>query len=68
VTWTSSDTDPRLLLPADYTFQPTDNGMVTFSGGVTLITLGNQSITATDTVSGITGTATVAVGSGLPPG
>ena len=67
VTWTSSDTDPGLLLPADYTFQPTDNGMVTFSGGVTLITLGNQSITATDTVSGITGTATVAVGSGLPP-
>jgi plastocyanin len=64
VTWTSSDTDPGVLLPADYTFQPTDNGMVTFSGGVTLITLGNQSITATDTVSGITGTAAVAVGSG----
>jgi DNA-binding beta-propeller fold protein YncE len=62
VTWTSSDTDPGVLLPADYTFQATDNGMVTFSGGVTLITLGNQTLTATDTVSGITGTATVIVG------
>jgi hypothetical protein len=29
---------------------------------VTLITLGNQTVTATDTVSGITGSATIAVG------
>jgi hypothetical protein len=62
VTWTSSDTDPGVLLPADYTFQPTDNGMVTFPAGVTLITLGNQTLTATDTVSGITGSATILVG------
>jgi hypothetical protein len=62
VTWMSSDTDPGVLLPADYTFQPTDNGMVTFPAGVTLITLGNQTLIATDTVSGITGSATVMVG------
>jgi hypothetical protein len=64
VTWTSSDTDPGVLLPAAYTFQATDNGMVTFTAGLTLITLGDQTLTATDTVSGITGTATVTVGPG----
>jgi probable HAF family extracellular repeat protein len=62
VTWTSSDTDPGVLLPPDYPFQPTDNGKVTFPAGVTLITLGNQTFTATDTVSGITGSATIVVG------
>ena len=62
VTWTSSDTDAAVILPADYTFQPTSNGMVTFPGGMTLITLGNQTLTATDTMSGITGSATLMVG------
>jgi hypothetical protein len=64
VTWTSSDTDPGVLLPANYTFQPTDNGRVTFPGGVTLITFGNQTLTVTDAVSSITGSATVTVGPG----
>jgi streptogramin lyase len=62
VTWTSSDPDPNVLLPADYTFQASDNGMVTFPAGVMLITLGNQTLTATDTVSGITSGVTVMVG------
>jgi hypothetical protein len=62
VTWTSSDPDAGVLLPAAYTFQPTDNGLATFPGGVTLITLGNQTLTATDTVSGITGSVMVMVG------
>jgi hypothetical protein len=62
VTWTSSDTDPGVILPADYTFQATDNGKVTFPGGVTLITLGNQTLTAADTLSGISGNASVTVG------
>jgi hypothetical protein len=61
VTWTSTDQDPNVQLPSDYQFQPSDDGQVTFPGGVTLISLGNQAITATDTVSGITGSATVAV-------
>jgi len=55
VTFSTSDTDPGVVLPADYTF----------TGGVTLNTPGDQTITATDTASGITRTATVPV---VPPG
>jgi streptogramin lyase len=62
--FTTSDMDPGVVLPPDYTFQPSDAGMMTFPGGVTLITRGDQTLTATDTVSGITGTATVTVTSG----
>jgi streptogramin lyase len=62
--FTTSDLDPGVMLPLDYTFQASDAGMVTFPGGVTLITLGDQSLTATDTTSGITGTSTVTVTSG----
>jgi hypothetical protein len=68
VTFSTSDPDSGVVLPPDYTFQPSDQGMVTFPGGVTLITVGDQSLTATDTVSGITGTATVTVTSGTVPG
>ncbi len=64
VTWTTSDADPGISLPADYPFQTTDSGIHLFQGGVTLVTLGAQTLTATDTVSGITGSATVTVGSG----
>jgi plastocyanin len=65
VTWTTNDPDMGVLLPPDYPFQPTDNGMVTFSGGVTLITLGNQSIIAFDTANPtIAGSATITVGPG----
>ena len=65
VTWASSDSDPGVILPADYTFQATDNGVASFPAGVTLITPGNQSLTATDTASGITGSGTLTV---APPG
>jgi hypothetical protein len=71
VHFTTSDMDPGVVLPADYTFQPTDAGMVTFGSGVTLITPGDQSLTVTDTVSGITGSTTVTVtgpGTGSPAG
>jgi hypothetical protein len=55
--FTSSDS--QATLPADYTFQAADNGVKTFSGGVTLKTAGSQSVTATDTVaSSITGQQT----------
>jgi hypothetical protein len=64
VTWTSSETDPGLLLPVDYTFQAAESGMHIFPTAVTLITVGDQTLTATDTVSGITGLATVTVGPG----
>jgi uncharacterized repeat protein (TIGR03803 family) len=48
--------DPKAVLPANYTFTGSDAGQHTFS--VTLKTAGSQSVTATDTAtSGITGTA-----------
>jgi hypothetical protein len=62
--WASSDTDPGVVLPADYTFQGSDAGMHIFLTGTTLITPGDQTLTATDTVSGITGSATVTVDAG----
>jgi hypothetical protein len=47
------------VLPPDYTFQPSDSGVASFV--VILNTLGDQTVTATDTVSGITGSATITV-------
>lgn len=49
VTFTSSD--PQAILPANYAFQPSDHGQVTFPGGVTLFTAGWQWVMATDTVN-----------------
>jgi hypothetical protein len=63
VTFSTTDPDPGVILPADYTFT-TGNSVHTFSGGVTLVTVGNQTLTATDKASGITGTVTVTVGPG----
>ncbi|HTC95424.1 MAG TPA: hypothetical protein VK699_18400 [Terriglobales bacterium] len=48
-------------VPADYTFVPADNGVHTFTNGVTLTTAGGQIVSATDTLSGINGNALVAV-------
>jgi hypothetical protein len=59
VTFSSSDTDPGVVLPPAYTFQASDHGTVTFAGAVTLITSGDQTIFVTDLQSGITGFATV---------
>jgi hypothetical protein len=39
-------------LPADYTFLPGDNGVKTFTSGVTLVTAGSQDVTVTDTEDG----------------
>jgi plastocyanin len=55
-----TSSDGGATLPADYTFQPSDQGTHTFQ--VTLATPESQSITATDIlVNSITGTATVGV-------
>ncbi|RZB30244.1 MAG: hypothetical protein SRB1_02524 [Desulfobacteraceae bacterium Eth-SRB1] len=55
VAFTSSD--DQKVVPADYTFLTGDNGAKTFAGGVTLKTVGEQTVTATDTTTGtITGT------------
>ena len=66
VTFSTSDPNPGVVLPPDYTFRPSDAGMATFPGGVTLITPGDQTLTATDTESGITGTSTVTAGGNAP--
>jgi streptogramin lyase len=65
VTFSTTDPDASVVLPADYTFtigEGGDHGVHTFSGGVTLVTLGDQILTVTDKVNGITGSVTIAVG------
>ena len=56
-----------VTLPANYTFVAGDNGVHVFSNAFTLVTSGNRTITATDTVTGsITGTsAIIAVSAGV---
>ncbi len=61
VHFTTTDRASGVVLPADYTFQTYNQGAVTFPGGATLITQGDQLITVTDTGSGITGSADVTV-------
>jgi Cep192 domain 4 len=58
-----TSTDSQAVLPGDFVFTPSDQGMQTF--GATLQASGTQTITATDTVnSAIVGMATVTVGGG----
>ena len=65
VTFGTTDTDPGVVWPADYTFTAADQGVHAFAGGCTLITPGQQTVTATDTAdSTITGMATVTVNPG----
>jgi hypothetical protein len=56
-----TSSDGAAVLPANYTFLSTDNGVHTFS--VTLNTVGTQTVTATDTpnsqVTGVSGPITV---------
>ena len=55
--FTTTDTAATSVLPADYRFVAADSGTHIFAGA-TLVTAGNQTITATDTVSSaITGNA-----------
>jgi hypothetical protein len=62
VHFTTTDGQPSAVVPGDYTFVAADNGEHTFTNGVTLVTAGGQSVTATDTVTGtITGSASVTV-------
>jgi|GEM_PF-1461995 len=50
VTFTSSDSAIGVVLPGPHTFVPSESGTYAFVNGVTLITSGNQTVTATDTV------------------
>ena len=60
VHFTSSDA--QAVVPPDYTFIAADNGVHTFTNGVTLKTAGSQSVTATDiATSSITGSGSSTV-------
>jgi len=62
VHFTTSDTGSGVALPSDYTFTGSDKGSHTFSNGVTLVTVGSQTVKATDTVSSsLTASASVTV-------
>ena len=62
VQFTTSDSGTGSAVPANYTFTGGDNGVHTFTNGVTFVTAGSQTLTVTDTTtSSITGTATVTV-------
>src|SRR5205807_889879 len=62
VHFTKSDSGAGSSVPGDYTFVVGDNGVHTFTNGVTFVTAGLRTITATDTVTGsITGSANVTV-------
>jgi hypothetical protein len=57
-----TSSDGSATLPANYTFVGGDNGSHTFTDGVTLQTVGTQSVKARDTVdNSINGTVNVAV-------
>jgi hypothetical protein len=70
VTFSTSDTEPEAILPADYTFTADEQGVHTFVGGLTLIAVGDEILTVTDASdSSIVGTAQVTVdpGPAAPP-
>ena len=57
-----ASSDSAAILPVDYTFTATDAGSHTFTNGITLMTPGTQTITATATFApSITGTTSVTV-------
>jgi hypothetical protein len=74
VTFSTTDSDPGVVLPADYSFTPDDGGMHLFTdtglGETTLLTAGDQMLTVTDTADDtITGNAIITVNSpGPEPG
>jgi hypothetical protein len=69
VTFSTTDPGPGVVMPADYKFtvgDGGDNGVHTFPAEFTLITPGEQTVTVTDTVSGITSSIVVTVSSPGP--
>jgi hypothetical protein len=57
-----SSSDPKALLPVDYTFTAADAGVHTFTNAFTLETAGSQSVTGTDTLTpSFTGSTSVTV-------
>src|SRR5262249_34957718 len=68
ITLATSDPDPGILLPGDYTLTIDDSGVHTFAAGVSLVTPGDQTLIVTDT-NGFKGSATITViAPQAPPG
>jgi predicted outer membrane repeat protein len=66
VTFAASDSNPAVVLPADYAFTNADGGVHTFAGQATLVSAGSQTLTATDrSNTSLTGGAAVTVTPGL---
>jgi hypothetical protein len=61
VTFSSTDSDPAVVLPADYAFTAADQGAHTFSACITLVTPDDQALTAADPDSGFSADRTVTV-------
>ena len=65
IAFSTSDSDGSVTLPSDFTFG-SDDGVEVFTGGVNLVTVGPETITATDTSNGsITGSVAVDVEYGM---
>ncbi len=71
VTFSASDPDPGVVLPADYTFTADEGGVHTFTdtglGETTLVTPGDQTLTATDTADGSLAGSTIITVNSAPP-
>jgi hypothetical protein len=61
VTFSVTDPDPAVVLPADYTFTDNDQGAHHFTGEFTLITPGTWTLTAADLVNGLSQNVMVTV-------
>jgi hypothetical protein len=63
VHFSTTDPDPGVVLPPDFQFTVDNQGVITFAGGVTLITPADQTLMAIDTASGLTddGSAVVTI-------
>jgi hypothetical protein len=61
VHFAKTDSAAGSVLPADYTFTASDNGVHVFTNSVTLVTAGVQTITATDASAAASGHADVTV-------
>jgi hypothetical protein len=64
VTFSTTDPNPAVVLPAAYTFTAGDQGTHTFSGGFTLLTPGAWALTAADLTGGFSASVSITVTGG----
>jgi hypothetical protein len=61
VAFTTTDTNLAVVLPVDYLFTAADRGAHTFRAGFTLVTPGDQTLTASDPDGGLSAGLTLTV-------